>query len=86
MTSDELANAVEKFIVEAVTRVKGTGDDQYGGGDEQHFESMDLDALFEWTREELYDVVNYSVMLAIRLDRLQAEVATTIKEAANAQG
>jgi hypothetical protein len=84
MTSEELADQVEEFIVAAVTRVRGTGDDQYAQGDQQNFESMELDELFEWAREELYDTVNYAVMLAIRLNRLHAEVANTIKEVANA--
>lgn len=84
MTSDELADRVGNFIVEAVTRVTGTGHEQYDKEGTQNFEVMDLDQLFEWAREELYDIVNYSVMLSIRLDRLQGELATTIKEAANA--
>lgn len=82
MTTEELADAVEDFIVQAITRVKGVGDDQYSQGDTQKFEGMDIDELFIWAKEELYDVVNYSVMLGIRLDRLQAEIATTIKEVA----
>ena len=84
MTSEELAQRVEEFIVEAVTRVKGTGDEQYSKGDTQQFEEMNLDELFTWAREELYDTVNYSVMLAIRLERLQEYIAKTIKEVADA--
>lgn len=86
MTSDELAEEVERFVVHAVTRVKGTGDTQYSKGDEQQFEGMVLDELFKWAEEELVDTVNYSVMLAIRLRRLQSEMATAIKEVANARG
>lgn len=83
MTSEELADEVEKFIVHAVTRVRGTGDDQYSKGDTQQFEGMNLDELFKWAEEELVDTVNYSVMLSIRLRRLQNEIATTIKEVAD---
>lgn len=83
MTTEELAEAVEDFIVQAITRVKGTGDDQYSEGETQQFEHMDIDELFEWAKEELYDTVNYAVMLGIRLDRLRTEIATTIKEVAN---
>lgn len=80
MTSEELADKVEDFIVQAVTRVKGTGDDQYSEGDTQQFERMNVDELFVWAKEELYDTVNYSIMLSIRLDRIQEEIATTLKE------
>jgi hypothetical protein len=83
MTSEELADEVEAFIVHAVTRVRGTGDDQYSKGGEQGFEGMNLDELFVWAEEELVDTVNYSVMLSIRLRRLQQQIATTIKEVAN---
>jgi hypothetical protein len=83
VTSEELADEVEAFIVHAVTRVRGTGDEQYSQGDTQKFEGMNLDELFLWAEEELVDTVNYAVMLAIRLRRLQQEIAMTIKEAAN---
>jgi hypothetical protein len=83
MTSEELADEVEAFIVHAVTRVRGTGDDQYSQGASQKFEGMNLDELFVWAEEELVDTVNYSVMLSIRLRRLQKQIATTIKEVAN---
>ena len=36
------------------------------------------DDLFLWAEEELVDTVNYSVMLAIRLRRLQKEIAKVI--------
>jgi len=84
MTSEELADEVEKFVVHALTRVRGTGDDQYSQGDTQQFEEMNVDELFQWAEEELADIVNYSVMLAIRLRRVQADLSEAIKEVANA--
>lgn len=84
MTSEELADQVEEFIVHAITRVKGTGDDQYSKGDTQNFEGLEVDELFKWAEEELADIVNYSVMLAIRLRRIQADLAEAIKEVASA--
>lgn len=84
MTTDELVEQVEQFIVHSLTRVKGTGDEQYSDGDTQQFERMELDELFVWAEEELADIVNYSVMLAIRLRRLREDIADKIKEAADA--
>lgn len=87
MTSEELAEQVEAFIVAAVTRVRGTGDDQYSLGDRQYFETRTMDEQFDELRDELYDVANYSVMLAIKIDRLQQEIGAVVRaagEAANA--
>lgn len=78
MTSEELAVEIEAFVIHAITRVRGTGDDQYSEGDVQNFEGLNLDDLFLWAEEELVDTVNYSVMLAIRLRRLQKEIAKVI--------
>ena len=74
MTSEELGEYVEAFIVESVTRVQGTGDDQYSSGDTQAFEGKDLAKVFRDAQEELFDVVNYAVMLSIKLTRLQREL------------
>ncbi len=83
MTSDELADFVEGFIVQAVTRVKGTGDDQYSDGHVQKFETKDVDDIFQDAQEELYDVVNYAIMLSLRLDQLQKDIAASLEEVAN---
>lgn len=83
MTSEELADFVEGFIVQAVTRVKGTGDDQYSDGDVQKFETKEIDDIFQDAQEELYDVVNYAIMLSLRLDQLQKDIAASLEEVAN---
>jgi hypothetical protein len=83
MTSEELADKVEQFIVHAVTRVKGTGDKQYSDGDTQQFENKELDQIFTDAEEELIDIVNYCVMLDIRLRRLHEKIANDLKEIAN---
>lgn len=68
MSPEELANEVEAVIRECRERVEGVGALQYWTpGQPQKFESMDLDALFEYAEEELRDYVVYSVMLRIRL-------------------
>jgi hypothetical protein len=71
MTSQELAEAVEMMVAMASQRVKGPGDEQYSRGEEQQFESMELDELLTWTEEELIDLVVYSTMLWIRLERIR---------------
>jgi len=83
MTSEELADEVEAFIVHAVTRVEGTGDEQYSDGDTQAFENKELDQIFTDAEEELIDIVNYCVMLGIRLRRLQVKIAKDLKEVAD---
>lgn len=82
MTTDELAQEVESFIVHAVTRVREPGE-QYSHGDTQNFETLEIDKVFEWAEEELIDIVNYAVMLTIRLRRLRAEIAETIEGVAH---
>lgn len=71
MRSSELAEAVAQMVSMASERVNGPGDEQYSLGDEQKFESMPLDELLTWTEEELIDLVVYSTMLWIRLERIR---------------
>lgn len=71
MSSDELAQACAEEIAECVTRIKGVGNDQYSEGGHQKFETLDLDELFEYSLEELQDIMNYTVFLTIRLRRIQ---------------
>lgn len=71
MSSDELAEAAAQYIAECVGRIKGVGKDQYSSGTHQKFETMDLDELFEYALEELQDISNYAVFLAIRLERIR---------------
>lgn len=71
MTSNELRDHVEEFITKAGGRITGTGNEQYSRGDDQVFETLPLDDLFDWTEEELLDIACYSVMLWIRIKKIK---------------
>lgn len=71
MTSQELAEAVEDVVARAQSRVTGIGAEQYSQGTTQKFETMTLEGLVDYAIEETLDLVNYGVMLTIRLDRLR---------------
>lgn len=75
MTSEELAAEVEAFVARCRSRVTGTGDEQYGNGPVQKFEGLPLMQLIDWALEEIEDVVNYSTMMAIRLQRVRKTLA-----------
>lgn len=83
MTPSELAAEVARVVAEAQSRV---GPDSIGArqyyveGQPQKFETMSFDALAQYYREELLDLVNYAVMTTIRLDRLRAELSRRIAE------
>lgn len=82
MRSDELGNEVEDQIARLWTRIMGVGQEQYEGEDGvQKFETMSLEGLFEYAREELDDIIVYAVMLRIRLNRAEQAVNTTGVEA-----
>jgi hypothetical protein len=72
LTSDELAEYVADFVVDAASRVRGVGASQYSFEGYQKFEAMTLPELFEYADEEILDLMNYCVMLRIRLIRLAA--------------
>lgn len=74
LTSDELAQYVSDFVVDATSRVRGVGNDQYSMQGYQRFEEYTLPRLFEETDEELLDLMNYLVMLRIRLIRLAGAI------------
>lgn len=71
MTSEQLAAYVEDFIDACTSRVTGVGDEQYSEGGTQKFESMGLDDLLTWAREEVQDLAVYAAMLDIRFARVQ---------------
>lgn len=75
MTSEQLADEVARVVVDAQQRVLGVGHDQYANGDEQKFEIMNLLDLIEYAREETLDLVNYGVMLTLRIERLREMIA-----------
>lgn len=70
LSSEELAEYVADAVVDATGRIKGVGKDQYSEQGYQKFEAMPLIELFEYADEELLDLVNYALMLRIRLIRL----------------
>lgn len=78
MTPQDVADAVETVMRRAQARVGpgSIGAQQYSApGQPQKFETMSLDGLLDYYQEELLDVINYSTMLVIRLDRMRAEMA-----------
>lgn len=75
MTSEELADEVEATIRFCREGITGVGHEQYAieldGVELQHFETLPLESLIQYAREEARDLVNYGVMLDIRLRALQ---------------
>lgn len=71
MRSRELAEDVQRFVSLAQGRIEGTGNEQYSLDEGQLFETMTRSELIEYVREELLDTINYSVMMLIRLERLE---------------
>jgi len=65
--SDQVA---EQIIADAQSRILGVGAEQYAEGDQQKFETMALAELVEYAREETLDLINYGVMLTLRIERL----------------
>lgn len=70
LTAQELHDYQRTFTEYAAARLLTVGADQYDEGESQKFEDMDLIKLATGLREELADVVNYAVMLDIRLTRI----------------
>lgn len=77
MSSEDLAQYVADAVVDAAGRIKGVGNQQYSEGNYQKFEGMPLIDLFEMADEELLDLVNYAIMLRIRLIRLASALFDT---------
>ncbi len=77
MNSQELAQEVKETIRFCQEGILGPGKDQYSETVNdlpmQKFELMDLADFIEYAREEARDIVNYGVMLDIRLRRLQEQ-------------
>lgn len=77
LSSEDLAQYVADAVVDAAGRIKGVGNDQYSMGGFQKFEGMPLIELFEYADEELLDLMNYAIMLRIRLIRLASALFDT---------
>ena len=70
MTSEQLYEYQRKFTEYAARRLLGVGKKQYDLGRVQKFEDMSVMELAVGLSEELADVVNYAVMLDIRMKRI----------------
>ena len=73
MNSNELSEAIADIVSNAQARIIGIGEQNYGGP-EQHFEMVPMLELYGYAEEELLDLINYSVMIIIRLRRLAAKL------------
>jgi uncharacterized protein (UPF0264 family) len=78
MKSDELAIEISRVVSDAQARVLGVGAEQYERDGQQKFEAMPMWELVEYAREEALDLVNYGVMLTLRIERL-ADVMTALE-------
>ena len=74
MTSEQLADYIDRFHRAALDRIRGVGNEQYSSGDLQRFEVLPLAELIDEAIAECMDIHNYSGMTAIRLERLKAAV------------
>lgn len=70
LSTEELAEYIGDFVVDAAARVRGVGREQYDMQGYQKFESYSIPELFEQTDEEVLDLMNYLVMIRIMLIRL----------------
>jgi len=80
MDSAELGDYVEEQIERLWQRIMGPGQEQYGQDEHQLFETMPLETLFEYAREELDDIIVYAVMTQIRLNRMEEVLRERIGE------
>ena len=76
MTPQELSDAIGAIVQQAQDRITGVGAQQYHEeGKPQRFETMPLDGLHQYYREELLDIIIYAAMTIIRLDRIHKVLA-----------
>ncbi|WP_367137975.1 hypothetical protein [Saccharothrix sp. HUAS TT1] len=77
MSSEQLAEFVEGYIVECVGRIRGVGNAQYSQETHQKFEGMSIEELIGYLQEELMDISNYCAMLHIITERVRQALAVT---------
>lgn len=77
MTSEELAEETERIISCAQSRILGTGKNQYSTGGTQKFEEMTPLDLLDEAQDEILDLINYSVMTYIRVERIKQTINNT---------
>lgn len=78
MSSQDLAESVVEYMKEATARIHGVGNDQYSQPSHQKFEELDIHEMFNYADEELLDLMNYLVMLRIRLFRIWHAVSSIV--------
>jgi hypothetical protein len=74
MTSEELAQEIMSAVTAVQARILGVGKAQYDEGSQQRFESMSLQELIQYAREEVEDGIAYNVMLRYKLNLLEKAV------------
>lgn len=78
MSSADLAEHVVEYMKEATERVTGVGNDQYTLKSHQKFEELDIHEVFNYADEEILDLMNYLVMVRIRLMRIWHAVSDVV--------
>lgn len=81
MTPDELSERIGQIVAEAQSRITGIGAQQYHTNDGQKFERMTMQALLEYSREEMLDLINYAAMNVIRFDWMREALARGVDDA-----
>lgn len=66
VATEDLVNFIDQMANRTVSRVRGTGAEQYAR-EVQAFERYGIDRLVEETLDELADVIAYTSMLCIKL-------------------
>lgn len=74
MTPEELAEQVRPFVDTCVSRVLVQGR-EYSDAEGQRFEKVPIQEVIGYAEEELYDLVNYTLMAWIRLQRVREQIA-----------
>lgn len=76
MNTKALLDHAELFFNRCKERLEGTGAEQYYDPktDTQKFETMEMEELFEYAREEAYDLANYALMIALRVGGMQNQL------------
>lgn len=75
ISTDDFVSFHEAFTDYSASRIRGVGQKQYFDGQRQRFEVFSGAELIDETLDELADVVNYAVMLGVKLLALREKVA-----------
>lgn len=77
LSSEQLSDFVQEYIVECMGRIRGVGNEQYSQETHQKFEAMSLEELLTYLQEELMDISNYAAMLHIITERMKHALVVT---------